>query len=194
MSVISAVEPIAGRIKTFIYRQILTVLLLLCSSIMLYGQSADKLGKFIPRGYTILDSISGDLNNDKRPDLILILQYDGSSDRPFLLLIRDQQQHLQLAARNNFLIFPADLGGTVGDPYVKTTIDGSCFTVEHFYGSHDSVHQWLTFCYQPAIQDWVLQQEVTTTAAANNPDAAKTVVKKGKQLGYTTIKTYQGGE
>ncbi|MBV8252991.1 MAG: hypothetical protein JO154_10330 [Chitinophaga sp.] len=191
--VLNAVVNVIEKIKTcFRWQTIIPFLLLVCSSVCAYAQ--EDVSKFIPSGYTILDSISGDLNGDKRPDLILVLQHEGESDRPFLLLIRDQHQQLHLAARNNYLIFPADLGGTMGDPYIKTTINGSCFTVEHYYGSRDRVRQQLTFCYQPSIQDWVLQQEVTTREDAINPDATKTVVKKGKRLGYTTIKTYQGGE
>src|SRR2546421_4431705 len=40
------------------------------------GES-DKIINFIPKGYAILDTISGDLNGDNFPDMIMLLRKNG---------------------------------------------------------------------------------------------------------------------
>lgn len=158
----------------------------------------DAYKKFIPAGYEVRDAVRGDLNGDRIPDLVLVLQPKaaGSSDtpepRPFMILLGDSYHQLSLAVTNKDVILPADIGGTQGDPYVSTTIDNCSFTIQQYYGSRERTRTETTFCYVPAKKDWLLNKVVTTTEDALNADAAQTVVKKGKQLKPVSIKKYTG--
>lgn len=161
--------------------------------------SDDAYKKFVPSGYEVRDAVSGDLNGDHIPDVVLVLQSTAaatSSDtpeaRPFMILLADSHHQLSLAVTNKDIILPADIGGTQGDPYVSTTIDHCSFTVQQYYGSRERTRTETTFCYVPAKKDWLLNKVVTTTEDALNADAAKTVVKKGKQLKAVSIKKYTG--
>src|SRR5258705_11535610 len=80
--------------------------------------------KFILPGYEPLDYIIGDLNNDQKPDAILLLtkKKDDSGKnyeplRPFLLLIRQPNNKLVQALRNDHAIMCEFCGGIVADPY-----------------------------------------------------------------------------
>lgn len=158
--------------------------------------SGNDIKKFIPAGYEVRDSVSGDLNGDNIPDLVLVLQQktpaSDTADRPLLLLLGDSHHHWSLAARNKDLIYPADIGGTLGDPYVQTTIDHGCVTIEQYYGSRERTRSVVTFCYQPKTKDWILQQVAITHEDALHADAAKTTIKKGKQLKPISIRRYAG--
>ncbi|SKA44042.1 hypothetical protein SAMN04488128_106316 [Chitinophaga eiseniae] len=161
------------------------------------GDEAYK--KFIPAGYEVRDVVNGDLNGDHVPDVVLVLQpkaaspsSDAPESRPFMILLSNHQHQLSLAVTNKDIILPADIGGTLGDPYVSTTIDNCSFTIEQYYGSRERTRTETTFCYVPAKKDWLLNKVVTTTEDALNADAAKTIVKKGKQLKPVSIKKYTG--
>ncbi|SKA32734.1 hypothetical protein SAMN04488128_103710 [Chitinophaga eiseniae] len=176
--------------------------LALLSAIALRAQPPighDAFKKFVPTGYEVRDTVSGDLNGDHIPDVVLVLQskaagasLDTPGSRPFMILLRNNHYQLSLAVTNRDLILPADIGGTQGDPYVSTTIDNCSFTIQQYYGSRERTRTETTFCYVPSKQDWLLNKVVITTENALDADATKTVIKKGKQLKPVSIRDYTG--
>ena len=75
----------------------------------------NELLEFVPKNYSILDTVSGDINLDEINDYILVLKKNGEdtlSDvidtperRPLLILLRNKHNKLQLARKNNNTVF-----------------------------------------------------------------------------------------
>lgn len=126
----------------------------------------ESLKPFLLQGYEMLDYAEGDLNNDKKPDAILIQKLIGedtivSDDlkRPFILLLRQADGKLTLAKRNDDLVMCRQCGGAFGDPYEKLEIKNNGFTVSFYGGSSWRWGYDYTFSYQPQKNDWFLTQE-----------------------------------
>src|SRR5436309_2057527 len=95
--------------------------------------------KFLPKGYAILDTASGDLNFDNFQDLILVLTTIGEDTardaddykRPLLILLGHADKSFSLAARNDDVVYCFQCGGVFGDPYDGVDIKSGFFTVHH---------------------------------------------------------------
>ncbi|MBC9933183.1 hypothetical protein [Chitinophaga qingshengii] len=170
--------------------------LLFCTAVQAQGTVSNyAYRRFIPSGCDVRDMAIGDLNGDQLTDLVLVLQSkkkDPAASRTLVILVDDPQHRWSLAASNSHLILPNDIGGAMGDPYGRITLDRGCITIEQSYGSREKTRLETTFCYVPAKKDWVLYKEVTTREDALNADAAKTTVLQGKQLRPISIKDYTG--
>jgi hypothetical protein len=94
---------------------------------------------FVPSGWVILDSATGDLNNDKQPDAAVILQYrdsvsvvriDGNYNDTFItqprilivLFKSANKNYFYLAEQNNTFILTHD-SPLEDDPYLSLKID-----------------------------------------------------------------------
>jgi len=127
--------------------------------------------QFVPKGYSILDTTSGDLNRDPYPDMVMVLKKNGedtSSDitehpekRPLLILIRQPDGHLTLAARSDNAVLCHDGGGAMGDPFTDIVIKNGYFSVEHYGGSSLRWSRTTTFSYSPADNYWFLHKDVS---------------------------------
>ena len=128
----------------------------------------DELLSFVPKNYTILDTISGDLNLDAFPDKILVLKRIGEDtiqveneehlERPLLLLIRDSKNKLHLAKRNDKTVYCIDCGGMMGDPFMGVVIKNGFFTIEHYGGSSWKWTLEVTYKYSEEKNDWFLHK------------------------------------
>jgi hypothetical protein len=91
---------------------------------------ADNLSGFVPDGYTVLDTTSGDLNLHQFADMIMVLKKNGedtTSDvnehpekRPLLILIGQADSTYKLAAKSDNAVYCIDCGGVMGDPFMNT--------------------------------------------------------------------------
>ena len=122
-----------------------------------------SLSKFIPEGYSVLDTVSGNLNLDQYIDYILILKRDSEKTdtvedaRPMLLCLGQANGSFVVAARNDSAVMCLHCGGILGYPYESTEIKQGSFTVNHFGGSGG--HPWnneATFKYSPKDKNWFL--------------------------------------
>jgi hypothetical protein len=124
----------------------------------------DYITPFILNGYSILDSITGDLNIDSIPDMILVLKKDGEDTmntaplRPLLLLIRQNDGSLKLGARNDSVVYTHDMGGVSNDePFEGAEIEKGTFSIKHFGGMGS--FEWettTTFKYNATDNKWYL--------------------------------------
>ncbi len=140
--------------------------------------AAASLAAFVPAGFGILDSASGDLNRDAWPDKVLVLRKNGEDtttvedlDRPLLLLLGQPDHRYALAARNDRVVLRRGEGGMMGDPYQQVVIKKGFFSVEHYGGSS---HRWtrvITFKYAPADHSWYLSREGSEGFSAFAPDS-----------------------
>jgi len=100
---------------------------------------------FIPKGYVVLDTVSGDLNGDWRTDWVVVLK-DIREDsleaigqetiRPLLVLLADNNNQLYEAHRADHIVFCKGCGGIWGDPYSGIEIVDHSFIVYHYGGSN----------------------------------------------------------
>jgi len=129
---------------------------------------------FIPQGWKVIDSASGDLNNDNYPDAVYIIQYSdtvkeyrafgpGENDydldetipRILVILFKEPAGDLyQLGLQNNTFILRSNEGGVFGDPLAGLSIDNNVLTIEFFGGSRN---KWgLTYKFRFQDKDWRL--------------------------------------
>jgi hypothetical protein len=124
--------------------------------------------KYIPEGYTLLDSVIGDLNLDNYPDMLLVLKKYGEDStsyiddqpekRPLLILIGQADKSFTLAARNDNVVYCVNCGGMMGDPYMQVIIKKGYFSIEHYGGSAWRWTRIITFKYSSAEKYCYLQK------------------------------------
>lgn len=128
-----------------------------------------KIKEFIPYGWKIRDSVSGDLSNDKTSDIAVILQYKDTvsivnpdeddpdtvniQPRILLILFVDKRTHkFQLVEQNNTFILRNDDPNLLDDPYQSMTITKGVLSVEfqlsYGIGSWNITHSSYSFRYQ----------------------------------------------
>ncbi len=149
--------------------------------------------KFVPTDHSLLDSATGDLNLDGIQDLVLILKRNGEDTlsnvidhpekRPLLLLIRDANDQLTLARRNNNIVYCIDCGGTMGDPYVGLTIKDGYFSIEHYGGSSWRWSRTITCKYDNKAKEWYVYKDHSESFHASDPEKVEYKTKTAKDIG-----------
>jgi len=152
---------------------------------------------FIEKGYEMMDYITGDLNNDKKTDAILILKVIGKDTlteevkRPMLILLRHANGTLKPEKRNDDIILCRQCGGVFGDPYENVEIKNNTFSI-HFYGG--SAWRWsrgYTFKYNPKLKDWFIEEETESTYWNGDPDGTfNSIVIPAIESGIVSFEKY----
>ncbi|MFZ4568051.1 MAG: hypothetical protein ACOYND_03355 [Bacteroidota bacterium] len=124
------------------------------------AQNASLFNKFIPKGYQLLDSKSGDINQDGITDYIIICKSPNEDQkemkRPLLILHGNANGELSLFKRNDNIVLCYLCGGVMGDPYTGMTLKKNYFSVEHEGGSSDKWSRIITFKYNATSLIYVL--------------------------------------
>jgi hypothetical protein len=135
--------------------------------------SAKDIDDFIPEGWTLMDSVSGDLNKDGFADKALVIEYDDSVvetrpngcsrlDHPriLLVLLKNASGKYTLALQDNsFLYRTGEAGLMHGDPYEKMDINGDTLSIDFMrsrgHMSYDFVFKdddlWLISAYNSYV-------------------------------------------
>lgn len=119
---------------------------------------------FVPNGFTVLDTTSGDLNQDGKADVVLILRNklekeNPDTTRPLLLLLGNGKGGYSLAARNDSAVLCLGCGGVFGDPYVRIAIKKNYFSIEHYGGSSWRWTRVITFKFDSKSKRFVLHRD-----------------------------------
>lgn len=143
---------------------------------------------FIPKGFSLLDSASGDLNKDVHKDLVLVLRNDSEdlnkdTTRPLLLLAGKGNGLYQLIDRNDHVVLCAGCGGVFGDPYQGITIKSGYFSVEHYGGSSWRWTRIITFKWDPTSKGFKLHRDAGVSFHTSNPDKREEMVHNKKDFG-----------
>ncbi|MEK7990054.1 MAG: lysozyme inhibitor LprI family protein [Thiotrichaceae bacterium] len=169
------------------------------------GLSAQSAGQtindFVPLGYKVLDVTEGDLNRDKYTDVVLILKHQDEEQhqeaeqqddalRPLLVLTRNANNELRLAARNDHVILCASCGGMLGDPYQRTAIKKGYFTIEHHGGSSWRWTKYITFKYVAKQSNWYLHKVTDQSYHASDPDNIETSTQTTDNFGSVLFSDY----
>jgi hypothetical protein len=134
-----------------------------------------NLKKFIPAGFTILASASGDINKDGIKDRVLILRnhYENlnpDTARPLLLLQGNGAGQYKLIARNDSVTLCMGCGGVHGDPYQGITIKNGYFSIKHFGGSGWRWTRIITFKFNPKTKLFYLHRDAGESWYISEPD------------------------
>jgi len=152
-----------------------------------------SISKFIPEGYSALDTAFGNLNLDSYPDLILVLKKNGEESgsddvdhplkRPLLILLGQANQSFTLAARNDNAVYCIDCGGILGDPFNAIVIKNGYFSIEHYGGSGWRWTRVITFRYSTQEKYWYLHKDGGDSFNASEPEKVKSKVRTVKDFG-----------
>ena len=157
-----------------------------------------KILKFIPKGYALIDTAMGDLNLDKFRDIILVLKTIGEDTafdateykRPLLLLLGSANSTYTLASRNDNVVYCHQCGGAFGEPYTGVEIKNGLFTVNHFGGTNDRWSNEIIFKYSKEYKNWYLYKIVDKGWNVFHLDDVGTTVKTKKDFGIVSFKNY----
>lgn len=139
----------------------------------LFAQKEDlifQLKEFIPEGYKIKDTAFGDLNDDGKMDVLMILVSVKEEDasyvdtsfelqRPLMILTQQTDGKLMLAKRNDNVVLCKQCGGVFGDPYAGLLIAGSSFEISFYGGSSWRWGDVYDFEWNNVKKTWVLDRE-----------------------------------
>jgi len=112
-----------------------------------------------------------DLNGDHRDDYLLIFQQAAGekdeiqgSDRPLVILTREKNGQLAVAARSDKLVLCESCGGVRGDPFVDIDVAPNSFTVRLAGGSSWLWREQFSFRYERGSHQWFLSEVITHLA------------------------------
>lgn len=150
---------------------------------------------FIPKGYAILDTATGDLNRDAYPDMVMILKAEGEKDsfnvnRPLLLLGGTPDGGYRLIVRNDSVALCNTCGGVFGDPHQGITIRKGYFSIEHYGGSNYRWTRIITFRYDPALKNFRLHRDAGIAYFIADPDHQEEVIYNKEHYGKMPIANY----
>jgi len=133
---------------------------------------------FVEQGRIPIELVAGDLNADGRKDFLLVISgvvpegapyEEGAGERSVLILVREPDNSLRLAGRNDLVAYCKNCGGVFGDPYAGVNVRGTRFTVNNYGGSNDRWAYSYTFDYSRRDRNWQLVRAEETTFHALDP-------------------------
>jgi hypothetical protein len=145
---------------------ILKIFLLILIPILIVQTSfaqQQTIQSFIPKNFKLLDSASGDFNQDGNKDVVLILDSNQTGDtRPLLILLGNSNKQFTLFARNDSVVLCKFCGGVCCDPYSHVVIKKEYFSIEQYGG--DNNERWtrvITFKFDKIANQFVLHKDAT---------------------------------
>lgn len=96
------------------------------------------LGQDIPKNYVVIDSISGDLDNDNIKELVVVFNTKSTENEnvPRELRIYKKRNKKWINWKNSEqALYGSREGGMVGDPYAGIEIKNGILLISHFGGS-----------------------------------------------------------
>lgn len=126
-------------------------------------QFPDKIknkNELIPDGWSMLDMLEHDFNNDGLLDLVGVAEHPFAEDVMYprtLLVYMNNGSGYNRNLMNQYLIRNSDEGGAMGDPYQEMTAQNNTFTTHSFGGSAWKWQENYTFEYKN--EEWFLLVE-----------------------------------
>lgn len=134
----------------------------------------------IPKDYEVHSFQSGELNDDKLVDYVVVLHKknektvngdDSAPARPLLLFIQNPDGRFTLVKRNDHVVFKLDEGGQC-DPFdadeKNISIKNHYFTIENAMSCGQHWTDFITFRYLPALRDWVFHKRISENWVLNS--------------------------
>lgn len=164
------------------------------------AQIGDLPEAYVPQGYAILDSVSGNLNLDSIDDLILVLKKeneeesfdvsDSTEKRPLLILVGLEDGKYRLAAKSNNTVYCYDCGGMMGDPYQQVVIKNGYFSVEHYGGSAWRWTKIVTYKYSKEDEHWFLHRDGGESYHTADPEKVEKTMRTKEDFGKVRFEDF----
>lgn len=156
---------------------------------------SNNIKPFIPKGFTLLDSASGDLNNDGFKDLIVVLKNDlegtvPDTTRPLLILHGSKNGTYKLIAKNDHVVLCEACGGVFGNPYEGITIKNNYFSIGHYGGSSWRWTRIITFKYDLKSKQYVLHKDAGISFHTSDPDKTTENIHRKKDFDKLPFSKY----
>lgn len=159
-------------------RQLLIMILSVPISLTAISQAAPlpaELNAFIVPGHEVLDFKTGDINQDKKPDAILILKNpleDSTREeffpRPMLILVRQADGRLKQILRNEKAVMGRHDGGVFGDPWQGLDCFDGGFSISFYGGSSWRWAYLYEFRWNGIKKKWLLTKEESSSFNAGD--------------------------
>ncbi|HKY05438.1 MAG TPA: hypothetical protein VJQ56_11135 [Blastocatellia bacterium] len=130
---------------------------------------ADSTKAFAPKGWVVEEEITGDLNGDSRPDVVVKLIEDRPAEnkegqpleryRALLVLLRTEGGKLWRAAAADRLLMCTTCGGMLSDPSganVQVEITKGVIVIDQLRGSREAVNTTLRFRHDHKLNRFLL--------------------------------------
>lgn len=173
---------------------------LICIFILITNfTNGESLSEIIPNGYEVRDSISGNLNDDKYQDMILVLKRTGEDSLSIksdfaikreTLILYGNENGYSVVARNMNVVACCTCGGPMGDPYEGITISEKTFSVSHYGGG---VWRWgrVSTFGKNTTGTWILiKDENESFNAVNEEPTKEIIITTPKEFGTITFQQY----
>ena len=158
------------------------------------AQNASLFNKFIPKGYQLLDSKSGDLNQDGYTDYIIICKSPNEDQeeikRPLLILHGNSNGGLSLFKRNDNIVLCYLCGGVTSDPYTDMLQKKNFFSIGHEGVSSDKWSRIITFKYNLDDGSYYLHKDAGTNWSSFKPNKVHNDVYSKQLWGKALFSNY----
>lgn len=150
-----------------------------------------EVSPFIPSNSYPIYLKEGDLNGDKRPDYLMVLEdviqksEDENSDkdtvetpRPLIILTRSEDGKLVKSKENDSVVYCRICGGVYGDPFESVRLTKNGFVVRMYGGSN---LRWICeyeFAYSRRDKTWQLIRVLEQNFNVFEPDKIESVIYK----------------
>jgi hypothetical protein len=121
------------------------------------------LSKSIGKDWELFDYTIGDINNDKKEDIIVIGNSltNKEKNRKIYLFVNQKGNKYKIMATNSNIVECSECGGGgVGDPFRQTIIKKNYFSFELLYGACQKTSITVTFKYDTKKKWWFLHKSV----------------------------------
>lgn len=157
-----------------LFRRLMVLLGLLTSATLsLAATLPPSISPLLPKGFVVFTFLVGDLNNDKKPDYLVVAhkadeeqiakQTETAPRRPLLVFIQNADGSYRLAARNDAVVYAINEGGQC-DPFMDgedgLAIKGGYFTVQNGVACGQHWTDFITFKYSPTLNNWVFHKRI----------------------------------
>ncbi|HEX8460069.1 MAG TPA: hypothetical protein VF623_01510 [Segetibacter sp.] len=155
----------------------------------------EKIKQFIPEGYHIYDTASGDINGDGMRDYVLVLNSNtenanSKGDRPLIVLTGAAKGKFELLARNDNVVLCTTCGGIFGDPYNKISVEGQLIAIEHKVGGNYQWSRIITFKYKADTKEMVLNEDIIRSFEKSSPNNQKSIASNKNDFGVLPFTDY----
>ena len=135
----------------------------------------------IPAGWTVKDAVTGQINNDTKEDLILVLENKKVEDVPRKIMIfLGEDSGYQLSGTSDTAVFCEKCGGIYGDPYNGIQVEKKKVIINNY----------TTFAYSRIDKQWQLIKVEKLSYHNSDPDKQKITIKLPKDFGKISLENF----
>ena len=145
----------------------------------------------VPAGWTVKEVIKGQLNNDTKQDMVVVVENKNTEEIPrkIMIFFADDKNY-KLSGTSDLAVFCEKCGGIFGDPYNGVQIDKKKIIINNYGGSAWRWTDDFTFAYSRIDQQWQLVKIEKSSFHSSNPEKVKYTTKLPKEFGKISLENF----